>query len=824
VYAIAQRFGTKISVNIAARLPYPFSPRVIDSSQATRSQPATRDIDPRDCTRAALASAPVLQLEITPSGQLTAWHGGGAAALQTPAHLLIGRSIYDTHASEPWLVDGFERARAGQPSTNSGHLEGRTFQCHWSVIRNDHGGVERVIALAIDVTPHVRAQRLQRAEAEIFSRVAADGKLTDILNALCSAMEADHPNARASIRMLNKDGSRLLLAAAPSLNEDFHSSTQALIVGPEGGSSGSAAALGRPVVTTDTATDPLWIRLRDVALRHQLHACWSMPIKNSAGAVVGTFAIFPSAARGPDHEEVAAIERAADIAAIAIERHATHAALARSEAEHRALVDSLKQVVFRVDLLGCWTFLSQAWLPLTGKRIDDSLGQPLIDFVHPDDRQSAVDFLQCLAITPDKPQDTELRFISPGGEVRRVELRATAQRDDFGQFAGATGTLADVTEARLMRAQLMTADRMASVGLLAAGVAHEINKPLAAIVANVEYVRAALSPGWSPPAGMSAGEQADEVTSSLEDASEAARRVRDIVHDLRVLSRVDGREKRVVDVQRTMEGTVRIAWNEIRHRARLVRDYRAILLVNAAQAITAGNADQHEIRVATFTDSSGRAVIEVQDTGMGMPPEVVRGLFEPFFTTKPVGVGTGLGLAICRRIVTSLGGTIEVRSQVGKGSVFQVVLPSAIGVAPDVDEPPVMISQSVAPNGRILLIDDDEAVIAAVRRALRAGDITTLTSAADALELLRAGAKYDAIISDMMMPNMSGQDFYEGAMAVDPQQAARIVFLSGGAFTDGAQSFLDRVPNPHIDKPFDPAALRALIRQTIGDRGEAPDA
>ncbi len=813
---------------------------MIESSPATRSQAAARDnVDPRECTHVALAAAPVLQLEVTPAGQITAWHGGGAEALQTPAHCLLGRSIYETHAGEPWLIDGFERARSGQPATTTGQLEGRRFQCHWSVVRNDHGGMERIVALAIDVTPHVRAQRLQRAEAEIFSRVAADGKLSDILTALCSAMEADLPGARASIRMLNKDGSRLMLVAAPSLNDDFHATTHALVVGTEGGSSGSAAALGRPVVTSDVATDPLWDALRDIAQRHRLLACWSMPIKNSAGAVVGTFAIFPSTARGPDHEEVAAIERAADIAAIAIERHATHAALARSEAEHRALVDSLKQVVFRVDLLGCWTFLSQAWLPLTGKRIDDSLGQPLIDFVHPDDRQSAVDVLQRLAITPDKPQDAELRMIAPDGEVRRVELRATAQRDDFGQFTGATGTLADVTEARLMRAQLMTADRMASVGLLAAGVAHEINNPLAAIVANVEYVRAALSPGWSPPAGMSPSEQADEVTSSLEDASEAARRVRDIVHDLRVLSRVDGRERRVIDVQRTMEGTVRIAWNEIRHRARLVRDYRAIppveaneaelgqvflnLLVNAAQAIVAGNADEHEIRVATFTDSGGRAVIEVQDTGAGMPPEVVRGLFEPFFTTKPVGVGTGLGLAICRRIVTSLGGAIEVRSELGKGSVFQVALPSAIGVAPDAEAPAVLTTQSVAPNGRILLIDDDEAVIAAVRRALRSGDITCLTSAADALELLRAGAKYDVIISDMMMPNMSGQDFYEGALALDPKQAERIVFLSGGAFTDGAQAFLDRVPNPHIDKPFDPAALRALIRRTIAAHETASD-
>lgn len=815
-------------------VPYPSTPRVSDSiAQAgLRFQPREITIAD-DGLRAAVASAPLLLIELTPDGLVVAWEGGGAAGLPGSVHSYVGRSLAETHPHEAWLTEGFARARSGQPATTEGSLAGRYFQCHWSLKRDVRGELIRVVAIAIDVTPHMRAQRLQRAEAEIFSRVAADGKLVDVLIALCQAVETDHPGARVSIRTLNKSGTRLIHIAAPSMPEEYWSAASSLPLGPEGGSSGLAASLGRPVVTVDTQVDPLWADYRDLAKRHELHACWSLPIKDSGGAVIGTIAVIPESRRGPTHDEMTALERAADIAAIAIARHIAHEALQRSETEHRALVDSLKQVVFRMDLLGCWTFLSKAWVQLTGKPIDDSLGQPMIDFVHPDDRATSVEFLQRLAITPDHPRETELRFISPQGEVRRVEVRATAQSDASGQFAGATGTLADVTEARLLRAQLMTADRMASVGLLAAGVAHEINNPLAAIVANVEYVRAALSPGWSPPAGMNDHEQAEEVASSLEDASEAARRVRDIVHDLRVLSRVDGRERRLVDVKKTMEGTVRIAWNEIRHRARLVRDYQAIppvtaneaelgqvflnLLVNAAQSIPHGTAAQHEIRVATFTDSSGRAVIEVHDTGGGMAPEVVRGLFEPFFTTKPVGVGTGLGLAICRRIVTSLGGTIDATSEIGKGSIFQVVLPSAIGVAPDAEEPDVPAALSVAPSGRILLIDDDEVVIAAVRRALRSGDVTTLTSAADAMELLRAGVRYDAIISDIMMPNMSGQDFYEATHALDPTQAERIVFLTGGAFTEGTQTFLEQVPNRRLDKPFDPATLRSVVRQIVGD-------
>jgi len=805
---------------------------VIDSTPAAQTQPKTRDAVVADeGMRTAIAAAPVLHLEVARDGTILTWQGGSAADGRVPAESLLGRSIFNTHSSEHWLVDGFERARIGQPVTTEGRLAGRAFQCHWSVLKDARGDVQRVVGLAIDVTTHVRAQRMQRAEAEVLSRVAADGKLADVLSVLCGIAEADQPGARASIRILNKNGTRLLDAAAPNLPSEARQKLQSVPIGRLGGTVGMAAELGRPVVTVDTATDALWEPYRDLAREHGLLACWAMPIKNSAGAVVGTLSIFPECARGPSHDEMSTMERAVDLASIAIERHTTHAALAQSEADHRALVDGLKQVVFRVDALGCWSFLNQAWLTFSGKRIDDTLGHSMIDFVHPDDRQAAIEILQRLAITPDKAQHAELRFVSPSGEVRRVELRATAQNDVAGQFAGATGTIADVTEARLLRAQLMTADRMASVGLLAAGVAHEINNPLAAIVANVEYVRAALTPGATPPAGLTDREQADEVTASLEDASEAAKRVRDIVHDLRVLSRVDSRERRPVDVQRTMEGTIRIAWNEIRHRARLTRDYNAIppvkaneaelgqvflnLLVNAAQSIPTGSADKYEIRVCTFTDESGRAVIEVHDTGEGIPADVVRELFEPFFTTKPAGVGTGLGLAICRRIVTSLGGTIDARSEVGKGSVFQVVLPSAIGVAPDAVDPEQPSPDSVPPEGRILVIDDDEVVVDAVRRALRAKDVTTLTSAADALALLRAGERFDAIISDMMMPNMSGQALYEATLSLAPDQAARIVFLSGGAFTDRTQEFLASVPNARLDKPFIPSALRAVIRKAI---------
>jgi CheY-like chemotaxis protein/anti-sigma regulatory factor (Ser/Thr protein kinase) len=238
------------------------------------------------------------------------------------------------------------------------------------------------------------------------------------------------------------------------------------------------------------------------------------------------------------------------------------------------------------------------------------------------------------------------------------------------------------------------------------------------------------------------------------------------------------------------------------------------LIVNAAQAIGEGRADSNEIRVSTSTDSSGRVVVEIRDTGPGMPPETLNNLFTPFFTTKPAGVGTGLGLAICHRIVTGLGGEIAVESQVGVGTAFKVYLPASRGE--EAEDVVVKEAAPAARRGRVLLIDDDQMIGGAVRRTLSGEhDVKVLTSAQGALDSIVAGERFDVILCDMMMPVVTGMDFYEQLFQKVREQAERVVFLTGGAFTDRAREFLDRVPNARMEKPFGVQNLRALVNERV---------
>jgi signal transduction histidine kinase len=247
----------------------------------------------------------------------------------------------------------------------------------------------------------------------------------------------------------------------------------------------------------------------------------------------------------------------------------------------------------------------------------------------------------------------------------------------------------------------MLADRMASVGTLAAGVAHEINNPLAFILANLEFAIGELG-----DAGASA-----EVSPALTEARAGPLRVREIVRDLRAFSRAEPGGSEVVDPRSVLQSAIGLAQNEIRHRARLDVDAGEIplvvaserrlgqvlvnLLINAAQAIPEGRAAENVVCATTGTAPDGRARIEISDTGSGIAPELLGQIFDPFFTTKPVGVGTGLGLSICHGIVAALGGEIQVESAAGKGSTFRVLLPPAI--EPDAREPAPLLSPECIP-------------------------------------------------------------------------------------------------------------------------------
>jgi signal transduction histidine kinase len=400
-----------------------------------------------------------------------------------------------------------------------------------------------------------------------------------------------------------------------------------------------------------------------------------------------------------------------------------------------------------------------------------------------------------------------------GREMREAELRAEKKKLDQ---------------------QLLVSERMASVGLLAASVAHEINNPLAILVSNLEFASEQVSRLLDGASGGDLPALADRIralTAPLRDAHEAAERVRLIARDLKVFSRSEDVDRRgPVDIHSVLESAIRMASNEIRHRARLTRDYTELaavngnesrlgqvflnLIVNAAQAIAEGDAGSNEIKISTRMEASGRVAIEFRDTGAGIPADVLPHVFDAFFTTKAAAVGTGLGLAICRRIITEHDGEISVESRVGSGTVFRIVLCATDEKVSAALVPPLKIHAER--SGRVLVVDDEQMLCSAIERILGADHfVTTVTSARDALTRLGEGERFDLILCDLMMPEMTGMDVYDAVRRSMPDQAKKFMFMSGGTFTDNARAFVARSSSEMIDKPFKGAGLRQAVQRFL---------
>ncbi|RKH65668.1 PAS domain S-box protein [Corallococcus aberystwythensis] len=505
------------------------------------------------------------------------------------------------------------------------------------------------------------------------------------------------------------------------------------------------------------------------------------------------------------------------------ERRQVEEALKRSEASLRALLEGFPDPA-AIERDGHIVYANAVLVTALGfARAEELVGRRLSEFLS--------DMPGTGVVSGDsKPLTSERRLVLRDGRTRVVELASLPLRFD-GQPA-VVSIIRDVTEQRQLQARLTLADRLASVGTLAAGIAHEINNPLAFVVSNLGFLSDEFRHHLSPGPGVRGVRPPDvaEWQEVLGEACEGAERVRQIVRQLKTFSRPDEERMTPVDVHAVLDSVVMMAANEIRHRARLRRDYGTVpqvmgnegrlcqvflnLVVNAAQAIPEGAAHDHEVVLATRV-SGGQVVVEVRDTGSGIAPEVMGRIFDPFFTTKPVGVGTGLGLSICHGIITGLGGDILVESTVGKGSTFRVVLPAPQPESADRSPEPAVPTEPVVPRGRVLVVDDEPAVGRVLQRLLRGHDVEVATSGRQALERMSRAPGFDAVLCDVMMPDLAGRDVYEAVRREYPGLERRFVFVSGGAFTSGAREFLEHIPNPLLEKPFDEARVRDAVEELV---------
>ncbi len=497
------------------------------------------------------------------------------------------------------------------------------------------------------------------------------------------------------------------------------------------------------------------------------------------------------------------IQLAATTIALALER------ARRQERErlcHHLLEASSDSVVI-TDREGSIKLVNSNALSLFGRRREDLDGERL-------------------PILEPAGRSVERNFTTPEGErvgeMRVVECEWDGERSVL-------ASIRDVTERKRFEMQLMMSDRLAALGSLSAGLAHEINNPLGAVLGNIELAFAEMDGAKSNADAMKA------LRNCLSDAREASERIRQIVRDLRVFSRTEEDTRGTFDIHQILDPVVRMVWNEVRHRARLIKDYGQVslvevnqsrlsqvflnLIVNAAHAIPEGRASENEIRVTTRVTAEGWVAVDVTDTGCGIAPDAQKRIFTPFFTTKPPGAGTGLGLAISHQIVRSLGGRIAFESTVGRGSRFTVEIPQAF--QPQSTRASSADSTGATPparRGRVLVIDDEAVLLQLIDRILGSEhDVTRADRGRSAVELISRGDRFDVILCDLMMPEMTGIDVYDAVKAISVSQAERMVFMTGGAFTPRSRAFLDQVSNQRIEKPFATRGLRSIVRAVLDD-------
>jgi two-component system, cell cycle sensor histidine kinase and response regulator CckA len=512
-------------------------------------------------------------------------------------------------------------------------------------------------------------------------------------------------------------------------------------------------------------------------------------------------------------------------------RAATSQALRESEKRFRDLVDGAPDgvAILRGPVV---MFLNVRAAKLLGlANPSQGTGRVITDFLHPDDRERAGMRIRKLLQDGGLDERAEYRSIDGRGEERAVEISSIPI-----EYQGGPAVLAfarDVTERKRMEIKLLEADRLTALGVLSAGVAHEINNPLAYVLLNLEYLKRELPKAAGDPSRI------ESLMVRVQDACHGADRVASIVRDLRTFARGEETARQPVSLETVIEAAVNIAYPEIRTRARLERRYQTVpavdgnagrleqvflnLLLNATQAFAEDSEEADNLIRITLRAAGDQVVAEVADNGPGIPSDLLGRIFDPFFTTKPVGVGTGLGLPICRGIVQTHGGEITVDSKSGSGAVFTLSFPasklSPIMPSRKSDRSP-LDNGDVRERGRVLVVDD-ESVVAHTLKVLLQGehDLVVAESGAEALELLQGEAAsmpaYDAILCDLMMPGMTGMELFEVLRREYPALAARVVFMTGGVSMMRVSEFLESVPNAKFEKPFDIAELRRCLHRMV---------
>jgi signal transduction histidine kinase/ActR/RegA family two-component response regulator len=407
------------------------------------------------------------------------------------------------------------------------------------------------------------------------------------------------------------------------------------------------------------------------------------------------------------------------------------------------------------------------------------------------------------------------------------------------------------------RTSAVQSEKLAALGTVVAGVAHEINNPLAAVLLSTELLRSILGPLFDAIgevnrlAGLERPVSTDEIArvtaiaqtgahlvegkEVLDELTALAETIADVVRDLRIYARSDESESpQIVNVTDLIEQVLRIVGREITTRGHIERDYASALpplvvprsrvvqvltniLVNAAHAIREVHRPAHRVRITVRADTEAVA-ISIADTGPGIAPESIERIFDPFYTTKREGAGTGLGLSISRSILRRLGGDLIVESVHGVGATFVAIIPlpqrEALRDAFRRASPSARLPAAPTRRVSVLVVDDDERLLRIYPRILRERyEVLVASDGQEAIELLLSGSEVDVVVTDLAMPETDGKQLFAWLTENRPELARRTIFVTAAA--EEAADLLARIPNATLEKPVSRDELFGAIEAAL---------
>jgi len=537
-----------------------------------------------------------------------------------------------------------------------------------------------------------------------------------------------------------------------------------------------------------------------VALGDAAPASWSGAPLIAGGRAIGAVSLAAERAGAFGEAEQMIIAAVVAQAAIALENARLVELLSSGKREWERTVDAITQAICILDARGVVRRANRIFAGLLGTAVTALPGRPWLGLLPP---VWADPVMRVLA----DPGNTSVE-VRAGERILLLTAYPTTEAD-----GGAVLVFEDQTEKRRLQEQLIQSEKMSAIGQLIAGVAHDLNNPLASVVGFSDFLA-------------EAGEVPPRLAEPLQVIRQEAERAATIVKNLLSFARRQEGERRLLAIKPILESTLQLLANQLmasRIEATLrvepglpdvevngnqIKQVFVNLINNGAQAIAeTGQGGRIWVTAKRWLDG---VAVSVTDSGPGIPDEIAGRVFEPFFTTKPEGKGTGLGLSICQGILKEHGGRLTLEAKPGAGATFIVELPGTT--------PPAAASEHAAEPGaparklRVLVVDDEPHILHYMSATLESWGHTVEVASDGQYALERALAEaFDVIICDLRMPHLGGREMYHKLARQDPHRAERVIFATGDTVRGDTLRFLESLGRPYLHKPFTLAELRRVL-------------